>query len=539
MIKRSAGNKQPKQKAQGMVEFALVLPLLLLLMFGIIEAGRLMFIYAQVSTASREGARYGSAAGRPAGGAIYYADCAGIRAAAVRVAVMSGVSTGNIAIHYDHGPGTSIFFNGCPPPADSVHLGDRVVVTVSGSFQPLLGIVNMPVIPITSRTARTIVKDVSIIGTPAGSGGGGGSNNPPVVSITQPINNATFSLGDNITFVGTASDAEDGVLSNLIEWYLGGTLIASGPSFSTSALGVGTHTITAQVTDSGGETGSDSVTVIITNSPPSVIINAPADNSTHVTGTSILFSGTATDPEQGDISALIQWSEGGTPLFTGALFTIQASVLGVGTHTITAQITDSGGLTDTDTVTVIIQLGNTPTNTLVPTDTPTVTPGPSLTPTATATVTPTLTPTDTPTPTNSPTATTPSPCLVVTGARSLLAKQAFWTVINQGTDAYTLMTLIIPWSSTSGGEKMQSVQFGTAVLWSGNSDVSWFGPAKPPADVAWSPSDPDFTLGAGPATSKSLGMFWKDGVITISGTATAVFRNNRTGTDCTITTLIP
>ena len=53
---------------QGMVEFALVLPLLLLLVYGVIEAGRLLFIYSAVFTSSREGARYGSASGDVGGG---------------------------------------------------------------------------------------------------------------------------------------------------------------------------------------------------------------------------------------------------------------------------------------------------------------------------------------------------------------------------------------------------------------------------------------------------------------------------------------
>jgi hypothetical protein len=49
MIKR-------KEWAQGMVEFALVLPLLLVLVYGVIEAGRLLFIYSATQTASREAA---------------------------------------------------------------------------------------------------------------------------------------------------------------------------------------------------------------------------------------------------------------------------------------------------------------------------------------------------------------------------------------------------------------------------------------------------------------------------------------------------
>jgi Flp pilus assembly protein TadG len=46
--------------AQSFVEFALVLPLLLILVFGIIDFGMGLRTYIGVSTATREGARYGA-----------------------------------------------------------------------------------------------------------------------------------------------------------------------------------------------------------------------------------------------------------------------------------------------------------------------------------------------------------------------------------------------------------------------------------------------------------------------------------------------
>lgn len=46
-----------EKKGQALVEFALVLPILLILVFGIIEFGRVFNAYIVVSNASREGAR--------------------------------------------------------------------------------------------------------------------------------------------------------------------------------------------------------------------------------------------------------------------------------------------------------------------------------------------------------------------------------------------------------------------------------------------------------------------------------------------------
>jgi hypothetical protein len=152
--------------AQGIVEFALALPFLLLLMFGIIEGGRLLFLYSAVHSASREAVRYGSASGEVTGLTPYYIDCAGIQAAAMRIGRFAGVSAADVTISYDNGPGTS-FFGNCPlPSGDDLNLGDRIVVDVVTTWQPLLPLVNFTSFPITAQSSRTIIKDVPIEGTP-------------------------------------------------------------------------------------------------------------------------------------------------------------------------------------------------------------------------------------------------------------------------------------------------------------------------------------------------------------------------------------
>jgi Flp pilus assembly protein TadG len=47
------------QKGQSLVEFALVLPLLLLLICGIVDIGRLMFAYASLNMTTQEAVRLG------------------------------------------------------------------------------------------------------------------------------------------------------------------------------------------------------------------------------------------------------------------------------------------------------------------------------------------------------------------------------------------------------------------------------------------------------------------------------------------------
>ncbi|UCF14765.1 MAG: hypothetical protein JSW59_15235, partial [Phycisphaerales bacterium] len=93
----------------------------------------------------------------------------------------------------------------------------------------------------------------------------GSFNARPTVTITSPADGSTFPSGDTvpIVFAGTADDREDGDLTASLTWVsdIDGP-IGSGGSFSTT-LSTGRHVITASVTDSGGRTGSDSVSIIV------------------------------------------------------------------------------------------------------------------------------------------------------------------------------------------------------------------------------------------------------------------------------------
>ena len=149
-----------------MVEFALVLPILLLVMFAIIEFGRLFFSYAMVSAASREGARYGAAVG-DVGGIPYYKHCTGIKNAAIRIGAFAGISTDGVIIDYDHGPssvnfGYTTLCAGDLTNVGTVKLGDRIIVTNTVTYQPIVPLVNVPPISLSSTTRRTIFKDIPI-----------------------------------------------------------------------------------------------------------------------------------------------------------------------------------------------------------------------------------------------------------------------------------------------------------------------------------------------------------------------------------------
>lgn len=88
-------------------------------------------------------------------------------------------------------------------------------------------------------------------------------NTAPVVTITAPANLSNHGSGASIDFSGTAIDAEDGDISASLVWLssIDGP-IGTGASFSTT-LSDGVHGIFASVTDSGGEPGSDAITITV------------------------------------------------------------------------------------------------------------------------------------------------------------------------------------------------------------------------------------------------------------------------------------
>jgi Flp pilus assembly protein TadG len=61
---------RPSSRGQGLVEFALILPVLILIFMGVFDFGRAIYAYNSVSNAAREGARVGIVdQGTGAGGA--------------------------------------------------------------------------------------------------------------------------------------------------------------------------------------------------------------------------------------------------------------------------------------------------------------------------------------------------------------------------------------------------------------------------------------------------------------------------------------
>jgi hypothetical protein len=128
------------------VETAIVLPLLFLLLFGIVDFGRLVAANSAVNTASRESTRFGSSVGLSVNSVPRYVDCDEIIDAGLRLSSMASLQPGSFTVEYDHGPGTAVFLS-CPaggPTPDPAQIsdGDRIIVTTSEQFNfitPMIG----------------------------------------------------------------------------------------------------------------------------------------------------------------------------------------------------------------------------------------------------------------------------------------------------------------------------------------------------------------------------------------------------------------
>ncbi len=186
------------------------------------------------------------------------------------------------------------------------------------------------------------------------------NNQPPTATITSPTSMQTVFQGTSLTFTGTGQDPEDGALMGAgLAWSssLDGPL-GTGSPLSTTALTVGDHTITLVARDAGGNTGTAAVGVRVLpqNRAPTVTITTPSTGSTVTAGTSVSFTGTGIDPEDGALTGMaLRWSSSRDgALGTGSPFSTAG--LSAGAHTITLTATDSGGRTASASVTLTVMM---------------------------------------------------------------------------------------------------------------------------------------------------------------------------------------
>ena len=193
-----------------------------------------------------------------------------------------------------------------------------------------------------------------------------GTNSPPTAAAAATPSSGTAPL--TVSFSGSgSSDPEGGPLT--YAWDLDDDNQyddATGVTASWTYQTPGTYTPALRVTDNQGATGTDDVTVTVGNSPPTATISSPASSLRWKVGDTVTFSGGATDPQSGTLPAsALSWSlvqhhcdsaqschQHPVQTFTG----VASGSFNAPDHEypsyleLTLTATDSGGLTDTDSV---------------------------------------------------------------------------------------------------------------------------------------------------------------------------------------------
>lgn len=133
--------RRRRSAGQSMVEFALILPLFLLLVFGVLDFGRAVYADSTITNAAREGARFGIITPSPTSAVQakvqQYAATLAIPASHVRVSCVTADSTDDCA-------------NAQP--------GDQITVAVTYTYVPVVVNIGSFVAPsLTLATQATMV----------------------------------------------------------------------------------------------------------------------------------------------------------------------------------------------------------------------------------------------------------------------------------------------------------------------------------------------------------------------------------------------
>lgn len=126
-MRRLAASHGKSDKGSSIVEFSLVAFMLVIVLFAIVEMGRMVLVYTTMANAARAGARYAIVHGGDlsSGGSGPGADPAAIVTVVKNFASMGLLNTDNLVVHVTYPSGSNL-------------AGSPVVVTTSYVYDPLV-----------------------------------------------------------------------------------------------------------------------------------------------------------------------------------------------------------------------------------------------------------------------------------------------------------------------------------------------------------------------------------------------------------------
>ena len=364
--------KNKKNSAQAMMEFTMALPVLLLLLYGVLETGRLLFIYASTITAARQAVRYGSATGTTDDGIThYYQDCEGITAAADNMGFINAFDA--ISISYDGGfnsDGTVNHLGDTTPTSNSDGSpdvtpddpdcgeyaeptnGDRVVVEVTAQWEPIVPLVPLNALTIKSQSERTIFASVPI--SVDGEAGGFVDPNQGYLTLDISASSPTFlAVGQIITYTYRLENTGLGSLTSpftVIDDHVVTITCSSPPVILAPAAAftcTGAYQITAadmtagkviniaSATASSSNQAVDTETITLASSPALSLSKSAFPKSASSVGANITYTYTLTNTGNVNLTspfsvvddkiAVVNCSAATSPLAPGASTTCTAT----------------------------------------------------------------------------------------------------------------------------------------------------------------------------------------------------------------------
>lgn len=186
---------------------------------------------------------------------------------------------------------------------------------------------------------------------------GAPGNNPPAVNLSSPLQGAVYLPSASIPVSAAASDPDGSV--NRVEFLLNDALLAvmtAAPyTFSLPGLSVGNHTFKARAYDNlGVRTDSAPVTVTV-NTPPTVGMTQPANNTVVPAPGTFTLQANASDAD-GNLSK-VEFYQGATLLGedTAPPYTWTLNGVAYGTYAYTAKAYDAlGGTATSGAVNVVV-----------------------------------------------------------------------------------------------------------------------------------------------------------------------------------------
>ena len=173
-------------------------------------------------------------------------------------------------------------------------------------------------------------------------------NLAPAVSVTSPVNGASFNAPAGFLLTASASDPDGSIAK--VDFYQDGTKLGQDImppfEFPVNGLAAGTYQFLARATDNAGlaaDSVAVTVAVVTPNVPPMVALTAPAGGASFTAPATIPLAATASDSD--GMVAKVEFFNGTTKLGekTAAPFQFAWASVAPGTYVLSAKATDNAG----------------------------------------------------------------------------------------------------------------------------------------------------------------------------------------------------